>query len=155
MGYSGKIIDIVVEQTTSRKSIKFFGPKKYLVYIRLPYFGQASELFTHRLPKDIENIYHTIKPIPVFGTIKHLSVTNKDVSPTHEKSNIIYKFSCHCGHLWLPKISLKTNPTCAKNNQKVYGGGEKPDKSYFSAIGKHFLDNPDFAANYSEVQTSV
>ena len=34
-------------------------------------------------------------------------------------------------------------------------GGEKPEKSYFSAIGNHLLDNPDCVANYSEDYFSI
>ena len=79
LGYPGKIIESVVEETTSPKS---FEPEKCPVYIRIPYFGQTFERFTHRLSKEIENVYHTIKLRPVLGTIKPLSGTNKDVQPT-------------------------------------------------------------------------
>ena len=34
-------------------------------------------------------------------------------------------------------------------------GGEKPEKTYFSATGNHLLDNPDCAANYSENRFKV
>ena len=88
LGYPGKIIDKVAEQTTSPKSIKSFGPEKCLVYIRLLCFGQASEWFTHRRSKEIENIYYTIKLRPVFDRRKLLSGTNKDVSPTRKQSNL-------------------------------------------------------------------
>ena len=84
MGYLGEIIDIVVEQTTRPKSIKSFGPEKCPIYIRLPYLAQASEPFTQRLYKEIENIYHTIKLRPVFDMKKPLNGTNKDISPTHD-----------------------------------------------------------------------
>ena len=70
LDYIGKILERVVKQTTSSKSIKSFGPEKCTVYIRLPYFAQASERFTHRLSKEIENVYHTIKLRPVFCTRK-------------------------------------------------------------------------------------
>jgi len=135
LGYPEKIIDRVVEQTTCPKSTKFFGPEKCPVYIRLPCFGQASERFTHRLSKEIENVYHTIKLRPVFGTRKPLNGTNKDVSPTHKKSNIIYKFSCHCGSGYVGKTSqrfhIRQNQHVPKIIKKWMAGGEKADKSYF------------------------
>ena len=123
IGLSGEIINRVVEQTTSPKSIKSFGPEKYPVYIRLPYFEQASEQFTKRLSKEVEHVYHTIKLRPVFGTRKPLSGTNEDITPTHEESNIIYTFRCRCGSGYVGKTSqksyLKQNQHVPKLNQKV------------------------------------
>ena len=59
------------------------------VYIRLPYFRQASECFTHPLSTKVESVYHTIKQRPVFDTRKSLSGNKKDVSSTNVKSNIL------------------------------------------------------------------
>ena len=57
------------------------------------------------------------------------------LTPTHEKSNIIYKFSCHRGSGYVGKTSQRFHfrqiqhvPNIVK---KQMAGGGKPEKSYF------------------------
>ena len=117
--------------------------KLHPVYIRLPYFGQVSEQFTHRLSTEIENVYRIIKLRPVFRTIKSLSGTNEDITHAYEKeNNIIYKFNCYRGSGYVGKSSqkfhLRQNQHVPKTIKKWMAGGEKPEKIYFYSIGNHF-----------------
>ena len=54
---------------------------------------------------------------------------------------------------WVKPLGSSTH--VAKNNQKVDGRKWEAGKGYFTAIGNHLLDNPDYAANYSEGRFSI
>ena len=82
----------------------------------------------------------------ILYTDRPLSGNYKDVSPRQEKSNIIYKFSCHCGSDYVGKTSqsfyVRTNQHVPKFLKTWFDGrSKKPTKRYFSAIGQHLLDN--------------
>ena len=91
---------------------------------------------------------------------RHLNGIYKDVSPTQEKSNIIYKFSFHCGSDYVGKTSQRFHLRINQHVPKIIrswinGTSAQPKKNYFSAIGQHLLDNQVCAKNFKENSFSV
>ena len=79
------------------------GPQKCPVYLKLPYLGNISERFSKKISDEINQVFGPVNLRTILNTDRPLSGTYKDVSPTQEKSNIIYKFSCHCGSDYVGK----------------------------------------------------
>ena len=121
--------------------------------LKLPYLGNISERFSKKISEEISQVFSSVHLRTVLYTDRPLSGIYKDVSPTHEKSNIIYKFSCHCGSDYVGKTSQRFHVRIDQHVPKIlkswFGGrSEKPTKKYFSPIGQHLLDNPECAKNY-------
>ena len=97
--YPLDIIKYTIEETKSMfESIKF-GPKKCPVYIKLSY-NQNKDVHNN-LNKLIENGYTSLNLWIVYTTKKLFQNNNKNKLPTHNTSNVIYKFVC------LSKINIR------------------------------------------------
>ena len=160
LGYPGNLVSKVITRARSSTALKMIGPQKCPVYLKLPYLGNISERFSKKISEEISQVFSSVHLRTVLYTDRPLSGIYKDVSPTHEKSNIIYKFSCHCGSDYVGKTSQRFHVRIDQHVPKVLkkwfdGRSEKPTKKYFSAIGQHLLDNPECVKNYKKDNFSV
>ena len=153
-------ISKVITRARSSTALKMIGPQKCPVYLKLPYLGNISERFSKKISEEISQVFSSVHLRTVLYTDRPLNGIYKDVSPTHEKSNIIYKFSCHCGSDYVGKTSQRFHVRIDQHVPKVLnkwfnGRSEKPTKKYFSAIEQHLLDNPECVKNYKKDNFSV
>ena len=100
----------------------------------------------------MNQVFGAVNLRTVLYTDRLLNGIYKDVSPSQEKSNIIYKFSCHCGSVYVEKTSQRFHVRIDQHVPKFLkswfdGRSEKPTKKKFSAIGQHLLDNPECVKN--------
>ena len=127
--------------------------------MKLPY--NSNEAVQKNLKKIFENCYRAVKLRIVFKNNKLFKIDNKDKLPTHNYSNVIYKYVCFCKQTYVgrtgnnlinrvnqhvPKNLLTKIRVC--NNDRVVGS-ELVDIHSSSAIGQHLIDNPDCFDNYN------
>ena len=115
------------------------GPQKCPVYLKVLYLKNISERFSKKISKNIDQIFRSVRLRAILYTDRPLSGIYKDNSPTQEKSNIIYKFSNHCGSDYVGRTSQRFHVGIDKHVVKILkswfdGRSEKPRKKYFSAI---------------------
>ena len=53
-------------------------------------------MFSKKTSDELNQVFGAVNLRTILYTYRRLSGIYKDVSPTQEKSNIIYKCSCHC-----------------------------------------------------------
>ena len=160
LGYPGGLISKVITRAKSSSALKMIGPQKCPVYLKLPFLGKVSENFATRISEEIGQVFGSVRLRTVLYTYRPLSGIYKDVSPIQEKSNIIYKFSCHCGSGYVGKTSQRFHLRINQHVPKIIrswinGTSAQPKKNYFSAIGQHLLDNQVCAKNFKENSFSV
>ena len=105
-------------------------------------------------------MFGSVRLRTVLYTYRPLSGIYKDASPIQEKSNIIYKFQCHCGSDYVGKTSQRFHLRIDQHVPKVIrnwinGTSAQPKKNYFSAIGQHLVDNQVCAKNFTREKFSV
>ena len=160
LGYPGGLISKVITRAKSSSALKMIGPQKCPVYLKLPFLGKVSENFATRISEEVGQVFGSVRLRTVLYTYRPLSGIYKDVSPIQEKSNIIYKFSCHCGSGYVGKTSQRFHLRINQHVPKIIrswinGTSAQPKKNYFSAIGQHLLDNQVCAKNFKENSFSV
>ena len=84
------------------------GPKKDVVYLKLPYKGSASEKFAKNINSAVKSTYYSVNVRVVFSTECMLHSSLKDKLPYKNKSGIIYKFTCNrCESEYIGKSSRR------------------------------------------------
>ena len=140
---------------------RVFGPEKCPVYLRLPYIGNVSGRFEKQLRDIVGKTYGSVRLRTVYKTRKLLTGINKDVSPTHDKNNVIYKFKCHCDSEYVGRTSQRFHIRRDQHVPKLLrnwidGNSPRPfHRHYFTAIGQHLFDNPICARNYNDSRFSI
>ena len=84
---------------------KRFGPEKYPAYLKLPWIGSISLKYEKRIKSTVNNYFESVLARIVFPSNKILPSFEKDVLPSHQQSNIVYKYSCHCDSVYVGKAS--------------------------------------------------
>ena len=102
LGYPEDVIQrtIRAKLKTSAADNKI-GPQKCPVYIHLPYIGSVANRFEQTLSRSIYQCYSSVQLRVIFGTRALLVCANKDRSPTHHKSNVVYNFKCFCDRTYV------------------------------------------------------
>ena len=65
--------------------------------MKLPYIGERSVQFGRRITRNVLECFGFIEVKTIFTTRSLRVNPIKDVLPTFSRSNVIYKFECHCG----------------------------------------------------------
>ena len=94
------------------------GPKKCLVYLRLPYLGKQKKFLENKVNYTVNNTFGVVNLRIVHSTRKPLNGIYKDFTPDPEKNNIIYKFTCHSDRVYIGRTSqrLHIRSTCNKGS---------------------------------------
>ena len=71
--------------------------------LKFSYLENISDRFAEKISEEVNQFFGFIRLRTILYTDRPLSEIYKDVSPTQEKSNIIYKFSFHCGSDYVGK----------------------------------------------------
>ena len=105
LGYldPGNLVSKVITRARSWRALKMIGPQKCPVYLKLPYLGNTSEKFSKKKSEEVYQVFSSVRLRTILYIDRPLGGIYKDVSPTQEKSSIIYKFSCHCGSEYVGK----------------------------------------------------
>ena len=96
------------------------GPQKCPVYLKLPYLGNIFEKFSMKISDEINQVFGSVRLTTNLYTDGPVCGVYKDVSPTHEESNIIYKFSCHCVSDYVGKTSQRFHVRINQHVSKIF-----------------------------------
>ena len=101
-----------ITSTFSKKIQQFdqssqHGPKKYQVYLHLPWLGNVSTKFEKQITTAIQRCYFAVETGVVFTTRPLLPATKKDVLPAHQHNNVIYQFVCHYDSRYVGRTSQR------------------------------------------------
>ena len=106
LGYPLEIIEKTINKTTAKLvSPTKHGPLKCPVYLRLPYFGKEAKLLENQIKETVNNTFGAVNLRISHSTRKPLNGIVKDLTPDPEKSNIIYKYKCHCDSVYIGRTS--------------------------------------------------
>ena len=75
---------------------KHRGPVKYPVYLPLPCLGKDAIFLETIIKYTVRNTYSAVKLRIAHFIRKRLNGIYKDVTPDHEKYNLIHHFKFHC-----------------------------------------------------------
>ena len=93
-GYPGYILDQHLVTVAPRR--QFIGPRLCPLIIRLPWFGDRSDMLVRKIDKAVRTAYFAATVRAVFSTAKAFALP-KDRLPIPVLSNVVYKFECrHC-----------------------------------------------------------
>jgi hypothetical protein len=161
-GYPEKIVNDVIASTLKSGSDGKREAEKeaQTVVLRLPYIGNASSRFEKRISSTVSRHYDGVKVRTIFNTTTLFNLTTKDAIPVISRSNLIYRYSCHCGSGYIGRTSRRlelrikehvpqaifANPAIALSSNTIR---EK------SAIADHLIDYPECLHNYSRQRFSV
>ena len=77
------------------------------VMLRLPWLGAVSNRYRKLATQAVTECFPLVKPLVLFTTRPAFSGRVKDVLPTTSRSNIIYQFTCSCGHTYVGRTSQR------------------------------------------------
>ena len=125
--------------------------------------------FEKQTKSAVKQFFTAVEPRIAYAPNELLFVTNKDVLPALQKSNMIYQFSCHCGGRYvgctsqwlLDKIKQhvrKSTRSCSSSQKFILPARLcKPSTqsntlslAFDSAIGLHLLQNPACVQHYDD-----
>ena len=127
------------------------------VYLRLPYAGTVSAKYAGIIKEAISRCYIDVPIRVIFKSRPILPAAQKDVLPTHTKSNVIYQYSCHCKSVYVGKTSRRLRDRITEHipkyirNVSASLAGRKPS----SSIAKHLAESPDCRKRYCDDQFIV
>ena len=106
-GYPEKFVSIHSKECIPKPTVE--GPELKPVFISVPFMGdQFSDVVRRRL-SSVRRVFPMVRPIVLFTT-KTLPVRSvKDAVPKSCQSNLIYKFQCECGDIYVGRTERKLN----------------------------------------------
>lgn len=152
-GYPLEFIRKHSQQATEKQV--FFGPEKKKVFVKLPYKGNASEVFARRELRRLLSSYSATKLNLTFSTMRLPIRSPKDPTPMLSQSSIIYKFSCSCGSSYVGRTGRRLSDRLVEHvPQWLHSESKKPPRSRKppqSAVTRHLqvCDNPASCAKTS------
>ena len=134
--------DIVVEQ-----------PAKTPVYLRLPYIGQLSDHFRKKITTAIKRCYDKVNPRVILTSRVMLPSSVKDVLPAHERSHLIYLFTCSCESAYVgrtnQRLSTRIRQHIPPKLEKTLGSNMNMSQDPLSSsIAEHLVKNPECGKNF-------
>ena len=135
------------------------GPEKCPVYLKIPWIGDISLEYESQIKKAINFCFYTVKTRVVYNTRVILPSIKKDYVPTHQKSFVVYEFSCRCEARYVGRTTQRLEDRIKQHvptsiRKKTHTEREQPPRSCKtrnaqnkcdSAIGQHLLENPECA----------
>ena len=123
--------------------------------------------FQKQISSAVQRCYFTVELRVVFTTGQFLPSTKKDVLSSHQCSNLVYQYVCHCDSQCVGRTSQRLQEgimqhipkfTAISPNRKSLPRRCKANgrsrQFHESAIGQH-LDNPTCASHYDDDKFSI
>ena len=81
--------------------------KRKPVFLRLPWLGQASTMFRKRIHRVTRDALPWCDTVASFTSQPLIRPCRKDVLSAENVSNVIYLFTCECGHKYVGRTSQR------------------------------------------------
>ena len=144
LSYPATVIKKTIKTTQSKMNrLPFFGPHPCPVYLRLPYIGENNSV-------SLRVVYYINRSLN--GIVK-------DATPTHNLSNVVYIFKCHCGNVYVgrtyQRFHVKREQHVTKKLKRFIFNGDVKPKGEQSSIYEHILKNLSCAENYLDSRLKI
>ena len=97
-GYPDEVIrNVISRKLKSFQQGRSLGPLRRPILMKLPYIGERSIQFGRRITGNVTECFGFVEVKTIFTTRSLRVNPIKDVLPTFSRSNVVYKFECHCG----------------------------------------------------------
>ena len=153
-GYPETTIHAVIKKSNSTPTQHASPSAKDFVYLRLPYIGNTSSVYRKRIQDAVRKCFKQVFVRTIFMSKSILPNAKKDVLPTQQRSNLVYKFTCHCGSRYVGRTSQRLNAKIAQHVppslRKIIGTAKAQIAAPQSAIGQHLKNNIECGKNYSD-----
>ena len=129
-----------------------FAPEKCAVYLKLLWIGLFPFSLNIKKTNKVnsqELFWNSVGKI-VFSSTKMSLSFQKDVLPAHQRSNIVYKRSCHCDSVYVGRTSQRLAERIRQHVPKFIRNKDLPRRRrkstqntpiWDSGIGQHLLEN--------------
>ena len=108
LGYPETVIKKTIKATQSKmNSLPSFGPHPCPVYFHLPYMCENSIRLAKQASLAIKSTFNSVLLRVVYNTNCPLNGIVKDATPTHDLSNVVYIYKCHCGNDYIGRTSQR------------------------------------------------
>ena len=137
-----------------------FGPPKCPVYVKLPWTGPASNVFTEKIPLSVMRVFYSVKVRGIFRTRSANLSFRKDVLPIQQQSRVVYKFQCLCNADYIGwafqilKVRVELHvPRGIRSRSQLLISGVK--QSHESVFHKHLCDYFFYAGRVIQMSVSL
>ena len=106
----------------------------------MPWLGAVRTRYRKLATQAMTECFPLVKPLVLFATRPAFSGRVKDVLPTTSRSNIIYQFTCSCGHTYIGRTSQRLSERMKQHlpDGSLKGRGrDAAAKQSDSAVTKH------------------
>lgn len=157
-GYPILVVNSIMKRKlASFETLPMYGPQKCPVYLRLPWIGQQSIEVSKLVKSAINSTYNAVMLRSVFTSKQILPCSQKDVLPSLQSSNIIYKFECaHCESVYVGKTTRRLQDRIAEHvpsfiRMKKYDQYSSTDHqtTFKSSIAAHLVQREECGRAYS------
>ena len=163
LGYPEPITRNTIKQVMAKRhSPPAVVEKRTTVRVRLPYIGPVSRRFDKQIVHTVQSTYPAVKLQVMFITEVSFRGFAKDISPTIDKNNSIYRFRCHCDSDYVGKSTQRLHKRINQHVPKQLRGWlantarQPPDvKKISSAVGRHLIENKICADNYNDSRFTI
>ena len=145
--------------TASKREV----PEKCSVYLKIPWIGNVSLKFKKQTKNAANKCFGSVFTRAIFLTRKMMPSIRKNRLPSIQRSNVIYKYLCHCDSVYVGRTSQRLEDRINQHIPKFIRTQTKPDKplpqrscktsvsnlNSDSAIGLHLLQNKNCADDYN------
>ena len=149
LGYLEPTIRNTIKQVLAKRaSPQVVKDNKSVVRVRLPYIGPVSQRFNKQLVYTVQSTFPAVQLQVMFITQTPFRGFSKDVSPTLDNNNTIYRFRCHYDSEYIWKSTLR--------EWLANTASQPPDsKKISSAVGRHLIENKTCADNYNDYMFTI
>ena len=134
--YPDKFISKNLMDTKPKRTV--LTAEKKGIYIKLPFKGDlAMERINRKLRQSLKNTFTTATLRSRFSTSPMLSVNLKDKIPAHDRSMVIYSFSCCCSEEYVGRTTRRLSERIKEHHPAWLQTGVK--KSVRSSIVDHLV----------------
>ena len=88
------------------KRLPSFGQHPCQIYLRIPYIGENSIRLVKQASLAIKSTFNSVSLLNLYNINRPLNGIVKDATSTHDLSNLVYMFKCHCGNDYVGRTSL-------------------------------------------------
>ena len=121
--------------------------------------GENSIRIDKQASLAIKTNFNSVSLRVLYNTNRPINGIVKDATPTHDLSNVVYIFKCHCGNDYVGRVSQRFHVTreqhVGKKLKRFIFNGDVKSKGEQSSIHEHLLNNPVCAEKYLDSRLKI
>ena len=128
-GYPENVINFGIKKKISNfQTPKRFVREKCPVYLKLPWIENIFLKYEKQAKSAVNNCFESVSTRIIFSSKKMLPSFQKDVLPAHKRSNIVYKYLCHCDSVYVGRTSQRLEEQIRQHVPKFIRNQVTPQK---------------------------